>query len=57
LFPPPRQANANLKAETTDVLLGRRRNMHMTAFRYRLDEIAETLKVRANTGSSTSFPR
>jgi hypothetical protein len=37
--------NANLKADTTDELLGRKRNMHMTAFRYRLDEIADRLKV------------
>jgi hypothetical protein len=27
------QANANLKADTTDELLGRKRSMQMTAFR------------------------
>jgi hypothetical protein len=38
------QANANLKADTTDELLGRKRSMHMTAFRYRIDEISEILE-------------
>jgi hypothetical protein len=39
------QANANLKADTTDVLLGRKKRMHMDAFKYRMAEIAEQLQV------------
>jgi hypothetical protein len=41
---PLSQVNANLKADTTDVLMGRKKSMHMTAFRYRIDEISERLQ-------------
>jgi hypothetical protein len=40
----PSQVNANLKADTTDELLSRKRTMHMTAFKYRLGEISERLQ-------------
>ena len=39
------QVNANLKTETTDELMGRKRTMHLTAFRYRIDEISDRLQV------------
>ena len=51
------QVNANLKADTTDELLGRKRSMHMTAFQYRIDEISKRL--RASTPASflnSEFP-
>ena len=38
--------NANLKADTTDVLLNRKRAMHVAAFQYRIDEIADKLQAR-----------
>jgi hypothetical protein len=39
------QANANLKADTTEVLLGRKKQMHIAAFTYRVDEISLELQV------------
>jgi hypothetical protein len=39
------QANANLKADTTDVLLSRKKRMHVDAFKYSIAEIAEDLQV------------
>ena len=46
------QVNANLKTETTDELLGRKRSMHLTAFKYRIDEITDRLQARVPTRSS-----
>jgi hypothetical protein len=39
------QVNANLKADTTDALLRRKKDMHMSAFKYRIDEIKVELQV------------
>ncbi len=39
------QVNANLKANTTDELLSRKKSMHLTAFKYRIDEIKNELQV------------
>ena len=40
--------NANLKADTTDELLNRKRAMHIAAFQYRIDEIADKLQARGS---------
>jgi hypothetical protein len=40
------QVNANLKADTTDELLKRKKSIHLSAFQYRLDEIMNELQVR-----------
>jgi hypothetical protein len=37
--------NANLKANTTDELLDRKKSMHLAAFRYRIEEIKDKLQV------------
>ena len=40
------QVNANLKADTTDGLLNRKKSMHLSAFQYRIDEIKNALQVQ-----------
>lgn len=42
----PVKVNANLKADTTDELLTRKKSMHLSAFQYRLDEIMNELQMR-----------
>ncbi len=37
--------NANLKADTTDGLLRKKKDMHLSAFQYRIDEIKDELQV------------
>ena len=39
------QVNANLKADTTEALLGRKKSMHLSALKYRIDEIKNELLV------------
>ena len=41
-----RQVNANLKSGTTEMLLERKKRMHMEAFKFRIDDIAVTLQAR-----------
>ena len=43
---------ANLKAATTEELHGRRRRMHLAAFRFRLDELPGRLAVLARDGGA-----
>ena len=50
------QVNANLKADTTEELLGRKKSMHMTAFRYRIDEIFEKLQARPSPSPGPPLP-
>jgi hypothetical protein len=41
------QVNANLKADTTEMLLKRKKQMHMEAFKFRIDDINITLQVHS----------
>ena len=44
------QINANLKADTTEQFLGRKKRMHLTTFAYCIDEIAFALQVPTDYG-------
>ncbi len=52
-----RQANANLKADTTEALLERKKRMHLASFQYRIHEIAEKLQARASSHGRSAASR
>jgi hypothetical protein len=48
--------NANLKADTTEALLGRKKSMHISALKYRIDEIRNELQALPAPRLPPSFP-
>ena len=47
LFRRWQQVNANMKADTTDALLERKKQMHMATFNYSINEIANLLQAQS----------
>ena len=52
--PPMAQVNANLKADKVEKLLERKKEMHTSAFKYRVDEIRRDLQVPPAHAPETS---